>query len=376
MAASVGATPTFVYRTAVNGFAANLTSMQKNELAKSVAVVSIVRDETIPLDDPTAHAAAPSQPTQVVQPGVKRIGALSSPTASIDGVDNRVDLDVAVMDTGVDVDHPDLNVVGGVDCGAGNGYDDGNGHGTHVAGIIGALDNNIGVVGVAPGVRIWSVRVFNKSAFASTSRIICGVDWVTAHSDVIHLVNYSGGGKGFDDGACGATGNGGSQSGPLHAAFCDSVAHGVTWVVSAMNSASDASTAVPAAFDEVITVSAFADWDGLSGGLGVQQPCGWKTAYSFPDDTFAFFSNYGPDVDLTAPGVCVLSTWKGGGYETDTGTSMAAPHVTGTAALYLATHIGASPAQVRLALLDRADAAGIAADPDVPPNPVINAAGL
>ena len=376
IARSVGSTPTFVYRTAINGFAANLTSAQKNQLAKSSPVLSVTADDVIGLNEPALPTPVPPQPAQVVPPGIRRIGALASPTAAIDGVDTRVNLDVAVMDTGIDIDHPDLNVVGGVDCGAGKGYDDGNGHGTHVAGTLGAIDNDIGVVGVAPGVRLWAVRVFNKSALSSTSKIICGIDWITAHSDVIHLVNYSGGGRGFDDGSCGTTVNGAGNSGPLHAAFCDSVEHGVTYVVSAMNSSTDAANYAPASFDEVITVSAYADWDGLPGGLGAQQPCWVKSNFAFPDDVFAFFSNYGADVDLTAPGVCVLSTWPGGGYAYDIGTSMAAPHATGAAALYLANHPGVTSAQVRQALIDNSDPAGVAGDPDATREPVLSAAGL
>ena len=101
---------------------------------------------------------------------------------------------------------------------------------------------------------------------------------------------------------------------------------------------------MPAAYDEVITVSALADFNGLPGG-GAAATCRTDV-----DDTFADFSNYGADVDIIAPGVCINSTWKGGGYNTISGTSMASPHVAGGAALYKANNPGATPAQVRTAL--------------------------
>jgi subtilisin family serine protease len=122
------------------------------------------------------------------------------------------------------------------------------------------------------------------------------------------------------------------------------VAAGVTYAVAAGNSADDAANHVPAAYDEVITVSALADFDGKPGGLGS------PTCRADEDDTFANFSNFGPDIDLIAPGVCILSTWKRGAYNTISGTSMATPHVTGAAALYLSGHGGASPEQVKTAL--------------------------
>ena len=101
---------------------------------------------------------------------------------------------------------------------------------------------------------------------------------------------------------------------------------------------------VPAAYDEVITVSALADLNGVPGG-GAAPTCRTDV-----DDTFADFSNYGADVDIIAPGVCINSTWKGGGYNTISGTSMATPHVSGAAALYKANNPSASPAQVKSAL--------------------------
>jgi subtilisin family serine protease len=250
-----------------------------------------------------------------------------------------VNVDVAVIDTGIDLSHPDLNVVGGVNCSSGNSYSDGNGHGTHVAGTIAAKDNGIGVVGVAPGARLWAVRVLNNAGSGSDSDVICGIDWVTARASTIEVANMSLGGGGTEPAASGC-----STGDPFHDAICRSVAAGVTYAVAAGNESDDAANHTPAAYDEVITVSALADFNGLPGGGAA------ATCRADVDDTFADFSNFGADVDLIAPGVCILSTWKGGGYNTISGTSMASPHVAGAAALYKATHAGATPVQVKTAL--------------------------
>ena len=113
--------------------------------------------------------------------------------------DGGVDVDVAVLDTGIAA-HPDLTIAGGVSCLGGGAADD-NGHGTHIAGTIGALDNAIGVVGVAPGARLWAVKVLDAQGNGSWSSVICGLDWVYANRDTIDVVNLSLGGDGADS-AC------------------------------------------------------------------------------------------------------------------------------------------------------------------------------
>jgi subtilisin family serine protease len=155
----------------------------------------------------------------------------------------------------------------------------------------------------------------------------------------------------------------------MHEAICASVAAGVTYVVAAGNSGTDARFFSPASFDEVITVSAITDFDGRPGGLGS------PTCSVGFDDRFVSFSNFGPDVDIAAPGVCVLSTWRGGGYRSISGTSMASPHVAGGAALYASTHPGATPAQVRAALLG-AGTHDWTGDPDASHEPLLNVSGF
>jgi subtilisin len=319
-----------VYRAALNGYSATMSVHEARRLAQAPAVQAVQADTLV-------RATAQTVPT-----GVNRANADASPTAAIDGSDQRVDVDVAVLDTGVDLDHPDLNVhqAGATNCNTlGINPDDQHGHGTHVAGTIGALDNGAGVVGMAPGARIWPVKVLNAAGMGSTSDVICGIDYVTAHADQIEVANMSLGGQGTDDGDCGA-----SNNDAQHQAICESVAAGVTYVVAAGNESSNAARTTPAAYDEVITVSALADFNGLPGGGAA------PTCRSDVDDTFAGFSNFGADVDLIAPGACIGSTWRNGGYSTASGTSMASPHVAGGAALYLASHPGASPEQVKSAL--------------------------
>ena len=306
-----------------------------------------------PSPSPDPSASAPSQQAvspQSLQPlptGVKRIKA--------GGLANTGEgVDVAIIDTGISAQHPDLagKVVGGKNCSTGSGsYIDQNGHGTHVAGTIAALNNTFGVVGVAPGARLWAVRVLDKNGGGSWSTVICGLDFVTSQAPKnggkIRVANLSLGGGGFSDNNCGN-----SNNDALHKAICRARDAGVTIVVAAGNSGANAANFVPAAYDDaVITVSALADTDGAPGGLGA------GTSYG-SDDTFASFSNWGSAVDIGAPGVLIKSTWLGNGYNTISGTSMASPHVAGVVALYLATHLGVPWTDVRDALVAAGEPSG------------------
>src|SRR5215211_4584338 len=198
LARSLGFSPTHIYTERVRGFAARLSADQVDRLDARSEIAAIETDDIIP---------APS--TYGMPTGVERIGTLTNPTAKINGSDQRVNVDVAVVDSGVQRDHPDLNVTRWFDCteANGNGEDD-LGHGTHVAGTIGALDNGTGVVGVAPGARIWGFRVMVNDpntgrASGLWSWIICGIDtarlWTTDHGDGlgdIEVANMSLGGGG------------------------------------------------------------------------------------------------------------------------------------------------------------------------------------
>jgi len=327
----------FVYRSALRGYAAVLSDAQLERLRADDRVAFVSEDQPV-------HAFAQSLPT-----GINRIQSDASSTLSGNG-SGSVNVDVAVIDTGIDLDHPDLDVVGGRNCSTGrrSNYDDGNGHGSHVAGTIGAKDNGVGVVGVAPGARLWAVRVLNNSGSGSWSSVVCGIDFVAANSATIEVANMSLGGSG-SDGSC----NGDA----LHKAICGAVGAGVTFVVAAGNSNANFSGFVPAAYDEVLTVTAVADFNGEPGG-GASSTC-----RSDVDDTAADFSNFtvagsaDESHTIAAPGVCILSTWKGGGYSTISGTSMASPHVAGAAALYISGASGSRPSPSAVMTQLRNDAA-------------------
>jgi subtilisin family serine protease len=343
-----GFAPFQVYRNVFPGFAARIPPQAAAALQRNPHVAFVQPDSL-------KFAIA-----QVVPTGIDRIDAEPGAGGAV------IDVDVAVIDTGIDLTHPDLNVVQGVDCRKldrlGNckvGGNDDNGHGSHVAGTIAARDNDLGVVGVAPGARLHAVKVLDSRGSGYTSWIIQGIDWVAAHADVIEVANMSLGGLGTDDtdgGDCNASKD------AEHLAICRAVAAGVTFVVAAGNEMDDARFHRPAAFDEVITVSALADFDGAPGRLG-SATYAFSSCTESVDDSFACFSNYGPDVDIMAPGVGILSTYMTGGYATSSGTSMASPHVAGAAALVLAAGPGLSPAQVKAALIAQGDPAPCADGP-------------
>jgi len=332
------------YGHALNGYAARLPKMAVDQIERNPRVAFVTSDGEV-------SAAATCNPAagQCLPAGIDRIDADRSSTRSGDGRGN-VNVNVAVLDTGIDVSNRDLNVVGGKDCTAGKGFGDPDGHGTHVAGTIAAIDNGIGVVGVAPGARLWSVRVLNQNGFGAFSRILCGIDFVTSTrtnadpSDDILVANMSLKGPGFDDGDCGNT-----KKDAVHLAICASVATGVTYIAAAGNSGVDFQDGIPAAYDEVLTVTAVTDFDGRPGGLSSQN-C--LPDFDFRDDTIAFFSDFATlSADqahtVAAPGLCVLSTVPGG-YDLISGTSQAAPHVSGTVALCIASGscAGLGPAQI------------------------------
>ncbi|MCL6583720.1 MAG: S8 family serine peptidase [bacterium] len=323
------------------------------------ALAKIKSDPRIKYIEPDAIAYAFVQTLPV---GVNRIKATRNSAAMIDGSDERVDVDVAIIDTGIDLSHPDLNVVQNVSFvpRASSGNDD-NGHGSHVAGIVGAIDDGVGVVGIAPGARLHAVKVLDRRGSGKISWIIAGIDWVTKHADEIEVANMSLGSIGY------------LQS--LRDAIINSVNKGVVYVAAAGNEEDDVygkdgifgteDDHVPAAYPEVAAISAMTDFDGLPGGIG-------GTIGNESDDTLASFSNFsrsvvsdnpvtspGAAIDFAAPGVDIYSSYKGGGYKTLSGTSMASPHGAGCVALYISqhgrAHNAAQVAAIRQALIDRAE---------------------
>jgi subtilisin family serine protease len=258
--------------------------------------------------DPVAYAVGETLPW-----GVDRIDA----DVVQDGGNYGTGVKVAILDTGIDLDHPDLAVAGGATFVEGTtSPDDDNGHGTHVAGTVAALvGNGIGVIGVAPEAALYAVKVLDSGGSGSYSDIVAGIDWAVANG--MQVINMSLGGR-FD-----------SQT--LQDACDNAYAAGVLLVAAAGNSGNPAgkgdNVAYPARYSSVIAVAA-----------------------TDSSDKRASFSSTGPDVELAAPGVDILSTYNDGDYATFSGTSMASPHVAGVAALVIAANPDFTNVDVRNAM--------------------------
>ncbi len=329
----------YSYHKAVKGFTATISDSEVDKIKKDPRVDFVSEDRVVSIDKVNVEKIGQvTAQSETIPTGVSRVAATNT-------VNKGQGVNIAVIDTGIYSAHPDLQgaiLNSGTSCIRRTSSQDDNGHGTHVSGTIAARNNGIGVVGVAPSAKLVPVKVLDRNGSGTWSSVICGIDWVTNHAAQynIKVANMSLGGGGTSDNNCGNTNND-----ALHKAICRSRDAGVTYVVAAGNSAADAANSVPSAYDDaVITVSALADSDGNAGGVGA------ATSYG-NDDTFASFSNFGSVVDLGAPGVDILSTWKGGGYAILSGTSMATPHVTGAAALYLDAHPGSTWTQVRDGLM-------------------------
>lgn len=236
-------------------------------------------------------------------------------------------INVGVLDTGGDMDHPDLTWAGGYSAinSDVNDWEDKVGHGTHCAGIISANNNTIGVVGVAPNCNIYAVQVGSKRL--STLDIIEGIDWVIAtHHDAnpsndIHVINMSFGGPGSL-----------AEEEALIEAYNDGI------------------LCIAAAGNESGAVSAPANY-----------ACVMAIAASTSTDGFASFSNFGPEIELIAPGYSIYSTYKRGGYATMSGTSMASPEAVGAAALAWSAHPTYTNVQIRALLNGTAEDIGLTA---------------
>lgn len=287
---------------ALEGFTAKLSEKQLNELKKDPRVKSIEQDHFVIQNFSAIKAKPPGAgngngnggggtASQDTPYGITRVGAGQTYTGS---------KKAWIIDSGIDLNHPDLNV----DVNMSISYDtrdsnpdDDNGHGTHVAGTVAAIDNNEGVIGVAAGATVVAVRVINRRGGGATSWCVQGVDYVKANASSGDVANMS---LGYP------------ASNAIDNAVISAANSGIKFALAAGNDGTAAATGPspsPARVNgsNIFTVSAMDS-----------------------NDNFASFSNYGePPVDFCAPGVAVKSCWKGGGYNTISGTSMASPHVAG-----------------------------------------------
>lgn len=291
------------YNNVIAGFTAQLSDAQLEILKENSNVDYIEKDRIYtfappcgtpnggPCDDPGDGDGGGGSSSQETPYGITRVNGGATYTGS----------NVAwVIDSGIDLDHPDLNVDASRGFNAftkgkdGKSMDDANGHGTHVAGTIAAVDNNQGVIGVAAGATVVPVKVLDSRGSGSYSGVIAGVDHVGANGSNGDVANMS---------------LGGPTSQALDDAVLAASSNGVKFVLAAGNESTDANNSSPARVNgsNIYTISAMDS-----------------------NDNWASFSNYGnPPVDYAAPGVGINSTWKNGGYNTISGTSMASPHAAG-----------------------------------------------
>jgi subtilisin family serine protease len=339
-----GFTASKVYRHAVNGYAATMTASQAQRVQANPNVDFVTMGRTF--QKPQESQSPGTQKTPFWRQRIA--GTDSDVRRSLDNGPDRINVNVAVIDSGIDATHPDLNVKGGVDCQSGSPVDvahpvDVLGHGTFVAGVIGARNNRLGVVGTAPGTPLWSVRVVDNAGLISEESLICAIDWVTStrtddnEDNDIAVANISIAGGGPDTPNCG------KGTDPMHYAICRSVRAGVTYAVAAGNAGEDFANTVPATYDEVLTATAMGDFNGKAGG-GAAPKCGTEdwTRFGQKDDQPAFFSNFATTAadeahTVAGPGMCILSTTPGG-YGVEDGTSFASPAVAGSVALCISQH--------------------------------------
>ena len=310
----------FVYQHAIEGYAAvfpNDRALQRVENDPRVDYVE---------QDQVVRAVAQTVPWGVSKVSTSPDGTQPSSTQVGDGSGAVTGVDAYIIDTGIDTTHPDLNVdvVRHVNF-AGGPNRDCNGHGTHVAGTVAAKDNEQDVVGVAPEAPLTGVKVLGCGGSGSTSGVIAGVDWVTDNAAKPAIANMS---------------LGGGRSNALDNAVRTSAASGVFYSIAAGNDGANACNDSPA-----------------RAGAGTNNGIMTVAATNMNNGDPAW-SNFGSCVDIWAPGVDILSTKKGGGTTTMSGTSMAAPHVGGGGALYLSTHTAASPSSVEEALKAKATNTG------------------
>ncbi|MCH0540123.1 S8 family peptidase [Streptomyces sp. MUM 203J] len=311
------------YTAALNGYAVELSEAQAKKLAADPAVESVVQDRVF-----TVSGTQPGPPSwgldRLDQRNLPLNQSYTYPEPGGQGVT------AYIIDTGVRITHNDF---GGR---ASYGYDaidddntaqDGHGHGTHVAGTVGGSAH-----GVAKKAKIVGVRVLNNQGSGSTAQVVAGIDWVTQNAVKPAVANMS---------------LGGGADTALDNAVRNSISSGVTYAIAAGNSNANASNYSPARVTEAITVGSTTSSDARSS-----------------------FSNYGSVLDIFAPGSSITSTWNSSDTATNTisGTSMAAPHVAGAAALYLAENPSASPAQVSSALTSAATTGAVGSPGSGSPN--------
>ncbi|NNN33122.1 S8 family peptidase [Streptomyces sp. S3(2020)] len=310
VATRYGAEVTRTYKKALNGYATDMTEAEAKRLAADPAVASVTQNKTVHITD------TQTSPTW----GLDRIDQADLPLDSSYTYPSSAGSGVTayIIDTGVRITHTDF---GGR---ASYGYDavdddstaqDGNGHGTHVAGTVAS-----GTYGVAKAADIVAVRVLDDDGSGTTDGVVAGIDWVTENAQFPAVANMS---------------LGGDADSVLDAAVANSIAAGITYAVAAGNDNTTASSNSPARVSTAITVGA-----------------------STSADARASYSNYGSVLDLFAPGSSITSTYNTSNSATASlsGTSMASPHVAGAAAVYLGENPSATPAQVSSALVSAASA--------------------